>query len=91
MSRRASVGGRSRLLRRRIRAITVVAEQWPLGARLEARTEDGHADLSTLRPLALTRWAVVLLRACQVLTPCAVPPSGRPTLVRDKGRAGSWT
>ncbi|MFD8780975.1 helix-turn-helix domain-containing protein [Kitasatospora sp. NPDC059599] len=33
-------------------ATTAVAELWPLVARLEARTADGHADLDTLRLLA---------------------------------------
>ncbi|MFF4924914.1 helix-turn-helix domain-containing protein [Kitasatospora sp. NPDC001261] len=36
-------------------ATTAVAELWPLVARLEARTADGHADLDTLRLLARAR------------------------------------
>ncbi|MFE7190391.1 helix-turn-helix domain-containing protein [Kitasatospora sp. NPDC057541] len=36
-------------------ATTAVAELWPLVARLEARTADGHADLETLRLLARSR------------------------------------
>ncbi|GHF77016.1 hypothetical protein GCM10018790_63880 [Kitasatospora xanthocidica] len=36
-------------------ATTAVAELWPLVARLEARTADGHADLDTLRLLARSR------------------------------------
>ncbi|MEU9074393.1 helix-turn-helix transcriptional regulator [Kitasatospora sp. NPDC048538] len=36
-------------------ATTAVAELWPLVARLEARTADGHTDLDTLRLLARAR------------------------------------
>ncbi|MET8540236.1 helix-turn-helix transcriptional regulator [Kitasatospora sp. NPDC004799] len=36
-------------------ATTAVAELWPLVARLEARTADGHIDLDTLRLLARAR------------------------------------
>ncbi|MGW2542532.1 helix-turn-helix domain-containing protein [Kitasatospora sp. NPDC001574] len=36
-------------------ATTAVAELWPLVARLEARTADGHTDLATLRVLARAR------------------------------------
>ncbi|GAA1390623.1 hypothetical protein GCM10009639_19570 [Kitasatospora putterlickiae] len=36
-------------------ATTAVAEPWPLVARLEARTSDGHADRDTLRLLARAR------------------------------------
>ncbi|MGW7447584.1 hypothetical protein [Kitasatospora sp. NPDC054795] len=39
----------------RTRRPTAVVELWPLVGRLEARTEDCHADLDTLRLLARAR------------------------------------